>query len=604
MQHRIAVLERDACNFKKCGHECQKFCPPELMGDKVIEFIDPEGYPVIDEVLCIGCGICTRKCPFDAIDIVNIATEIGDDKVHQYGVNTFRLYRLPIPKAGCVTGLVGKNGVGKTTAVNILSGSIVPNLGRVEAPPTWDDILDAYQGTELRPHFEKISQGKIKASVKPQAIYLIPKAWKDPIGKLVDQYDETGRGKELLKQLSLNEDVDKLPEELSGGELQRLAVVVAAERDADIYFFDEPSSFNDVYQRLQVSKVIRELAKRGRSVLLVEHDLTFLDYACDFVHIIYGDPGVYGIVSGPMTTSEGINSLLDGMIPGENIRFRDTPVTFDAFSPPSADVSYLPLLEYTDLKKSYPPYTLEAQGGTIKQSEVIGVLGANALGKTTFLKILASQLEPDEGKALSKATISYKPQYLSSDFAGTVQELLSTTSGDRWSSSQNLNQLIKPLRVDKLLDKNVASLSGGELQKTAVAVALLKEADIYALDEPSAFTDIEDRIAMAKAIQRYVKSLDKSAVIIDHDIMLVDIVSDSLIIFTGKPGIAGHASPPMPKEKGMNLFLSDVAITYRRDAVTGRPRVNKPSSRLDREQKEKGQYYYIARRGAAAEKGS
>jgi ATP-binding cassette subfamily E protein 1 len=604
MQHRIAVLERDACNFKKCGHECHKFCPPELMGDKVIEFIDPEGYPVIDEVLCIGCGICTRKCPFDAIDIVNIATEIGDDKVHQYGVNTFRLYRLPIPKAGCVTGLVGKNGVGKTTAVNILSGSIVPNLGRVEAPPTWDDILDAYQGTELRPHFEKISQGKIKASVKPQAIYLIPKAWKDPIGKLVDQYDETGRGKELLKQLSLNEDVDKLPEELSGGELQRLAVVVAAERDADIYFFDEPSSFNDVYQRLQVSKVIRELAKRGRSVLLVEHDLTFLDYACDFVHIIYGDPGVYGIVSGPMTTSEGINSLLDGMIPGENIRFRDTPVTFDAFSPPSADVSYLPLLEYTDLKKSYPPYTLEAQGGTIKQSEVIGVLGANALGKTTFLKILASQLEPDEGKALSKATISYKPQYLSSDFAGTVQELLSTTSGDRWSSSQNLNQLIKPLRVDKLLDKNVASLSGGELQKTAVAVALLKEADIYALDEPSAFTDIEDRIAMAKAIQRYVKSLDKSAVIIDHDIMLVDIVSDSLIIFTGKPGIAGHASPPMPKEKGMNLFLSDVAITYRRDAVTGRPRVNKPSSRLDREQKEKGQYYYIARRGAAAEKGS
>ncbi len=601
MQHRIAVLERDACNFKKCGHECQKFCPPELMGEKVIEFTDPEGYPVIDEVLCIGCGICTKKCPFDAIDIVNIATEIGEDKVHQFGPNAFRLYRLPIPKSGSVTGLVGKNGVGKTTSINILSGSLMPNLGRLDSPPTWDEILDVYQGTELRPHFEKVSQGLIKASVKPQAIYLIPKAWKDNVGKLVDQYDETGRGKELLRQLSLIEDVDKLPEELSGGELQRLAVVVAAEREADIYFFDEPSSFNDVYQRLQVSKVVRELARSGKSVLLVEHDLTFLDYACDFVHIIYGDPGVYGIVSGPMTTSEGINSLLDGMIPGENMRFRDSPVTFDIYSPPSSEGSTVPLLEYTKLVKSYPPYTLQADGGVIRQGEVVGVLGANALGKTTFLKILASQLEPDEGKALSKAKIAYKPQYLTSDFTGTVQELLTASSGDSWSSGQSMGQLLKPLRVDKLLDKYVSSLSGGELQKTAVAAVLLKEADIYALDEPSAFTDIEDRIAMAKAIQRYVKALDKSAVIIDHDIMLVDIVSDSLIIFTGRPGISGHAGPPMAKEKGMNLFLSDVSITYRRDANTGRPRVNKPDSRLDREQKERGEYYYVARKASAAE---
>jgi ATP-binding cassette subfamily E protein 1 len=278
------------------------------------------------------------------------------------------------------------------------------------------------------------------------------------------------------------------------------------------------------------------------------------------------------------------------------MRFRENPVTFDVFSPSSGDVTYAPLLEYTSLKKSYPPYTLEAEGGIIKQGEVIGVLGANALGKTTFLKILASQLEPDEGRALSKAKIAYKPQYLTSDFEGTVQDLLNATSGDRWSSGQNMNQLLKPLRVDKLLEKTVSSLSGGELQKTAVAVALLKEADIYALDEPSAFTDIEDRIAMAKAIQRYVKSMDRSAVIIDHDIMLVDIVSDSLIIFTGKPGISGHASPPMAKEKGMNLFLSDISITYRRDGSTGRPRVNKPDSRLDREQKDKGQYYYVARK--------
>jgi len=593
--HRIAVLERDSCNFRKCAHECQRFCPPQLMGEKVIEFTDPEGYPVIDEVLCIGCGICTNKCPFDAIDIVNIASELGEEKVHQYGVNSFRLYRLPIPKAGSVTGLVGKNGVGKTTSINILSGSLRPNLGRLDSPPSWGDILDAYQGTELRPHFEKLSRGMVRSSVKPQAIYSISKAWRQPAGLLLEKYDETGRGRELTKQLGLLDSLEKLPEELSGGELQRLAVAVAAERDADIYFFDEPSSFNDVYQRLQVSRVIRGLARMGKSVLLVEHDLTFLDYACDFVHLIYGEPGVYGIVSGPMTTSEGINCLLDGMIPGENVRFRDSPVTFEVYSPIGDESESPILLQYTALKKSYPPYVLQAEPGSVKRGHVVGVLGANALGKTTFLRMLASDLRPDEGEALSKAKISYKPQYLSSEFDGTVQELLTSAVGDAWSSGQNMVQLLKPLRVDKLLEKKVKELSGGELQKAAVALTLLREADIYALDEPSAFTDVEDRIAMAKAIQRYVKSMDRSAIVIDHDIMLVDIVSDSLIIFTGRPGTEGHASAPMPKERGMNLFLSDVAITYRRDATTGRPRVNKPDSRLDREQKSRGEYYYVSR---------
>ncbi len=424
------------------------------------------------------------------------------------------------------------------------------------------------------------------------------------MGKLVDQYDETGKGRELLDQLSLSDDVDKLPEELSGGELQtagRRRCRRQRRQTSTSSTSPAPSTTSTSASRSPRSS--GGWPRKGKNVLLVEHDLTFLDYACDFVHIIYGDPGVYGIVSGPMTTSEGINSLLDGMIPGENMRFRDSPVTFDVFSPPSQEIAASPLLEYTPLKKSYPPYTLRAEGGIIKQGQVMGVLGANALGKTTFLKILASELEPDEGKALSKAKIAYKPQYLTSEYEGTVQDLLNASSGDRWSSGQNMGQLIKPLRVDKLLDKNVSSLSGGELQKTAVAVALLKEADIYALDEPSAFTDIEDRIAMAKAIQRYVKSLDKSAVIIDHDIMLVDIVSDSLIIFTGKPGVGGHASSPMAKEQGMNLFLSDISITYRRDASTGRPRVNKPDSRLDREQKEKGQYYYVARKATPTEEG-
>ncbi len=129
-----------------------------MMGTSVIEFGE-DGYPVINEVTCIGCSICVKKCPFDAISIVNLAQELGSEKVHQYGANTFRLYRLPVPKKGKVVGLVGKNGVGKSTSINILSGNLVPNLGFFENSPSWDIVLKAFQGTELRSHFEAISRG-------------------------------------------------------------------------------------------------------------------------------------------------------------------------------------------------------------------------------------------------------------------------------------------------------------------------------------------------------------------------------------------------------------------------------------------------------------
>ncbi|MEM0117656.1 MAG: ribosome biogenesis/translation initiation ATPase RLI [Conexivisphaerales archaeon] len=594
MEHRVAVLDRDHCNFKKCQHECQRFCPPQMMGTSVIEFGE-DGYPVINEVTCIGCSICVKKCPFEAISIVNLAQELGGEKVHQYGPNTFRLYRLPVPKKGKVVGLVGKNGVGKSTSINILSGNVIPNLGNYEIQPSWDQVLKAFQGTELRSHFESVSRGELRSSVKPQAIYMIPKAWKKSVRELIDAYDERGIGDEMINLLGLQQSLDKLPGELSGGELQRTAVAVAAERDADIYFFDEPSSYNDVFQRMQVSRVIRRIADEGKSVLLVEHDLTFLDYATDYIHILYGEPAVYGIVSSIYTTSEGINSLLEGRIPDENIRFRDTSVTFDMYSSKPERVEAADVLTYTGLVKKYPGFELFAEEGSLREGEVIGVLGANALGKTTFLKLLASQEVPESGSINTKAKISYKPQYLESNYEGTVQQLLDSAVGDAWNNEYNLSQLIRPLSVNRLMEKKVNELSGGELQKVAVALTLLREADIYALDEPSAFTDIEDRIAMARALQRYVKAKGKSAIVIDHDVMLIDIVSDALIIFTGRPGERGEASTVMTKEKGMNIFLANIGMTYRRDPSTGRPRVNKPDSRLDREQKAAGAYYYMKR---------
>ncbi|MEE9586334.1 MAG: ribosome biogenesis/translation initiation ATPase RLI [Nitrososphaerales archaeon] len=594
MTHRVAVLDRENCLSRKCGLECIKFCPVNKMGSECI-VLGEDKKALIDEELCTGCGICVKKCPFKAITIVNLAEELKKDRIHQYGVNGFRLYRLPVLQKGTVVGLVGRNGIGKTTALNILSGSLIPNLGDIDVEPSWEKVIDYYHGSEMKDHFEKIVDGEIKVSTKPQAVYLIPQVWKGSAKSLLKEVDERGIGEELLEKLSLEGSADRKVDDLSGGELQRLAVAVAACKDADIYFFDEPSSYNDVFQRMAVSKVIQSIADAGRYVLLVEHDLTFLDYLSDYIQIFYGEGGAYGVVSTIQPSRTGVNLLLDGYLPSENVRFRDTPVTFEIYSPLDEETSRTRLAEYSDLVKSYPNFELEVKSGALQEGEVVGVLGGNALGKTTFMKMVAGIEKPNDGEINTEAKISYKPQYLSSDYDGTVGMLLDETSEGAYEEGAVQSTLITPLGVHRLYEKMVKDLSGGELQKVAVVSCLLRDAEIFALDEPSAFIDIEDRIVLGRALSRFVKSQGKSALIVDHDIQLVDIVSDSLMIFRGEPGVRGAASKPMRKEEGMNVFLQDLGVTYRRDIDTGRPRVNKPGSKLDRRQKDAKTYYYLSK---------
>ncbi|MEM3614135.1 MAG: ribosome biogenesis/translation initiation ATPase RLI [Nitrososphaerales archaeon] len=597
MVHRVAVVDLDNCHSRKCGLECIKFCPVNKGGSECI-ILNDDGKAVISEELCTGCGICVKKCPFEAITIVNLAEQLKEEKIHQFGVNGYRLFRLPIPRKGAVVGLVGKNGVGKSTTIKILSGTLKPNLGYYDAAPDWDKIIEAFKGTELKEYFEKIASKSIKISVKPQAVYLLSKVWKGTGKELLKTYDEKGAADKLAEALNLKEALNKSVSEMSGGECQRLAVAVAASKDAEVYFFDEPSSYNDVYQRMAVAEVIRSLASEGKSVIVAEHDLTLLDYLSDYIHILYGEPGVYGIVSKVQTSRVGINILLDGYIPEENIRFRDRPIKFDTTAPIDKVDAQYPVASYTQIVKNYPGFTLRVDEGEVKKGEVIGILGANALGKSTFLKLIAGVEQPDEGSLTITAKISYKPQYLNSDVDGDVRTLLDKASNGKIDSGLYQSQIIQPLGITKLLDKQVRDLSGGELQKVAIAACLLQDADIYALDEPSAFIDVEDRFILAKAINRFVKAEGKSALVVDHDIQLIDIVSDRLLIFTGKPAVEGRVSPALSKEDGMNLFLKSLGITYRRDVESGRPRVNKPGSKLDRFQKSSGSYYYLAR-GAA-----
>lgn len=591
--HRVAVMDYELCQPRKCGLECIVYCPVNKTGGQCIVQREEDGKALISEDLCTGCGICIKKCPFDAIVIVNLARELSEEKIHQYGVNSFRFYKLPTPKKGAVVGLVGRNGTGKSTIVNILSGNIKPNLGNFEGETSWDSVLKYFQGTELKSHFDKIANNQMRASIKPQLVYMIPKAFKGTPKELLKKYDERKVADALITQLGLQNILDRDLATLSGGELQRVAVAVAAAKDAEYYFFDEPSSYNDVYQRLAVARVMKDLADQGKSVMVVEHDMTLLDYLSDYVHIIYGEPGAYGIVSTLQGTKVGINSFLEGFLQAENVRFRDKAFRFDIATSEDSVVEDVPVASYSDVSKKFPSFELHVSAGQIRRGEVVGMVGANALGKTTFMRMLAGVDKPDSGKIDVGAKISYKPQYLNQDYEGDVRSLMYTAYQAPIEGSAAEEQIIIPLGAKKLYEKSVKNLSGGELQKVAVAAALLRQADIYALDEPSAFLDAEDRIAVAKFLQRFVKAQGKSAIIIDHDMQLIDLVSDTLVIFEGVPGKKGKATAPMRKEDGMNRFLHALAITYRRDETTGRPRVNKEGGRLDREQKGSGNYYYV-----------
>ncbi len=591
--HRVAVLDEELCQPRKCGQECILYCPVNKTGGECIIQRPEDGKAVIFEDLCTGCTICVKKCPFDAIVIVNLAREIGEDKIHQYGINSFRLYKLPIPKEGTVTGLVGRNGMGKSTIINLLSGNIKPNFGNFDKSLDWSDIIDKIPNIELRKHFEKISTKSLKTSIKPQLVYLIPKIFKGTVLELLKKYDERNTRDLLIDELGLKNSLTKDISTLSGGELQRVAVAVAASKEADYYFFDEPSSFNDIYQRLAVSRVINGLAKDGKSVMIVEHDMSLLDYLSDNVFIIYGEPGTYGIVSSLQSTKIGINNFLEGFIPTENVRFRDRSYRFDISNINENSISSISIVNYTSIKKTLGTFNLKVNSGQIHQGEVVGIVGANALGKTTFMKMLSGLEKIDDGQLESEVRISYKPQYLNQDIDGDVRSLITSANNGQFEGTLIEEQILNPLGLKKLYDKSVKGLSGGELQKVAVSLSLIRDADIYALDEPSAFLDIEDRISLAKFIQRLIKAKGKSALIIDHDIQLIDLVSDSLIIFNGIPGVEGVGSSPITKEIGMNEFLKSLNISFRRDETTGRPRVNKEDSRLDRSQKKEGNYYYI-----------
>ena len=595
---RIAIINADKCKPKNCALECKKKCPINKGGKMCIEVSRESKISQISESLCIGCGICVKMCPFGAINVINLPKEFEKQvPIHRYGPNQFKLFGLPTPRPNQVLGLVGSNGLGKSTALKILSGQKA-NLSRYNDPPNWEEILYHFRGTELQHYFTKLIEDKLVAKIKPQYVDQIPKVVKGKVHDLLLDKCNNNNFDIICKQLDLEPVFERQVSELSGGELQRFAIAMLCVQDIDIYLFDEPSSYLDIKQRLKAANVIRSMTgnandDKQKYVVVIEHDLSVLDYLSDYICVLWGVPGVYGSVTMPFSVNNGINIFLDGFVPTENLRFRKDALTFKITdNVEKEDIKRHNYYKYPNMTKTLNNFTLKINEGSFTDSEIIVLLGENGTGKTTFIRLLAGLIPPDDGVTMPELKISYKPQKINPKSDLTVRNLLFKNLGASWQHPQFQTDVFKPLNIEELLDHNVKTLSGGELQRVAITLALGKPADIYLIDEPSAYLDSEQRVIVAKVIKRFILNSRKTAFIVEHDFIMATYLADRIIVYEGIPSVNCTALEPQNLVTGMNKFLHQLDVTLRRDKVNFRPRINKNQSQMDVKQKHEGNYFH------------
>jgi ATP-binding cassette subfamily E protein 1 len=684
---RIAIVDSNKCRPLRCDQQCKRICPVVKMGKPCITVDKTSKVAQISEQLCISsCNICTKPnvCPFMAISVVNLPTSLDKDKIHRYNGNGFILHRLPVPKINSIYGIIGSNGTGKSTILKILSGQQVPNFGECNDPITdslngkIDEIEDLFahkkqiipksinknikniknsnkndpnnfiknfKGNDLQDYFRKLSAGQIKISYKPQHIDEILIVNKDmTIGEFLNNYKENENLFNILVELNLESiiyDQSKKLVDLSGGELQRLYIgLICSDENANMYIFDEPTNYLDTVQRMNVTKTIRKLVENnsGKYVFVVDHDISILDYMSDQICMLYGQPSVYGITSYSHTVKEGLNMYLNGYIPDENMRIRSESIDFKLRNPydsiNNSLIQTYPVMRKT-LESLNKKIVINIKQGFYSNSEITVLLGENGSGKTTFLRLLAGQIEPDklddklndklndnsnsEQLETLKQMISLKPQRLAHAMLlknlpsnidpklATVEQILLHRINYAYNDSLFINDVVKPLNIYDIKDNLITGLSGGELQRVFIVLCLGNvSASIYLIDEPSAFVDIEQRINITKILRKYMYQYNKTAFIVEHDLLMASYLADKIIVFESNTTIehnSNNDSSCNPYElvqtnvtdilsptDGLNLFLQQMNITLRRDNEIGRPRINKLNSTKDKEQKMSGQF--------------
>ena len=630
---KVFLIDYDLCSLNSCGQPCVNKCPISISNQRKKQHHKKEEVPIrykkstdnmiiIDE-FCIKCGICLNVCPRNAIYSIFLLDEPENDLInHEYPLEIdktitsiapieknrgFRLYGLPTLFSGKVTGLCGPNGIGKSTVLNILSGNLKMNFGNTKDKDLkWGELLNHVKESEMRQHFQEIINGQRHIAYKQQVLKIFFEKYKKK--KIKDILKDQKHINDIfynriIKDLDITAIADRFLEQCSGGELQRFAITSVLIQNADCYLIDEPATFLDVKKRIKLAELLQERAKGFGSnntypILVVEHDLAILDYMSDVIHLFYGTPHEFGVMTRVQTTKNGINSYLNGFLKTENIQFRKKKIGFRRSVSDRSWENARIFVNYEKLTKTFEGFQLIVESGTIYEGEILGIVGENGTGKSTFAKIITGDIKPDENSVFKTISryVSYKPQYITRDFEGSAKDFIMQNSKN-YDFSENMKLLLySPLGVDKYFDTQVKELSGGQLQRLYIASCLAKRAELYILDEPSAYLDVEERLHISSIVRAVTKRNSATTIVIEHDIAIIDALSDRLLLFTGIPGKKGKTIGPLSKRDGMNEFLKILDITFRRDEETGRARINKKDSAIDKRQRSANEYFYAPRK--------
>ncbi len=241
----------------------------------------------------------------EPIDVEDVAP---DDLVLKNENQGFRLYGLPTLLPGRVTGLCGPNGIGKSTVLNILSGTLKPNFGQLDWDLTthdWHDIVKNFKENEMRDHFTLLYQGHRHVAYKQQVLRVLFDLYNGrTVMEMLPEHQSVEEVffNRIVDDLDIHAIKDRYLEQCSGGELQRFAIALVMIQKTDVYLFDEPCTFLDVKKRIKLAEMLTDRVQgfgfnTTYPVLVVDHDLAILDYMSDVVHLFYGIPHKFGVVT-------------------------------------------------------------------------------------------------------------------------------------------------------------------------------------------------------------------------------------------------------------------------------------------------------------------
>lgn len=522
------------------------------------------------------------------LTVENLTKSFGDKLLFDdisFGIN-----------AGQKTALIARNGYGKSTLLNILTGKTLQDAGKVTFR---GDVRMAYlpQHPDLLP--DQSVRSFVYAAERPEH---------------EDEWTFEQRIEEILSRLRLDDKLDSPMRQLSGGEQKKVALSRILIDNTNLLLLDEPTNHLDV----QMIEWLEEFLSRQRlAILMVTHDRYFLDHVCQDIYEIdnsrlYHYRGNYDYYLRKKAERqynerqevEKAKSLyrteLDWMRRMPQARGTKAQARIDAFYE-------LEEKAHTRFDESKPQLTVKTEriGGkilemynvtkafegkkmvddfsyTFKKGEKIGIVGPNGVGKSTFLNLLTEQLRPDTGHIVVGQTIQFgfytqngmtaRPDIRVIDIVKEVAERIDLDNGKEMSAHQFLSYF----GFDDTTQYNYfGNLSGGERRRLYLLMVLIANPNFLILDEPTNDLDIYT----LEILEQFLKNFKGCLIIVSHDRSFMDHIVDHLFVFEGEGRIRDYHSnytqylaEKNAQRRNENLQKREEKPKYERSRSSEKPR--------------------------------